>query len=370
MLTSTGVVKLVDFGTCKDLVDPSRNGPEFVGTPDYMSPEVIDGGAATAASDLWALGCMLYQCGAGRTPFKAPSDYLTLRRVQTMDWCVPPGMSGELAHLVSSLLQRDPAARLGCTDPAAPTFAAIRAHPFFQHAHVARTPTLRWLALQATARFVQSCVTASAPPAAVPAGDAAPGGPASAAPAPAPDTAAPATPGSLSAPACAVAACPPEARGALARVLELRSCLHAPGMLAGVLGLPPEGPTRFMLVGAPPFDPRGVLGLSRDVHGVWSSPSTVVCVSLGPAGAYGPGSASLGRLVAAVEAVNSARPLPTVVLLSRPSADTDMTSDRVLASLHALHPGVTVVPLPNAARSLNVPRVGWRGPVPAAVRGG
>ena len=70
MLTKAGVVKIVDFGTCKDLNDASKNGPEFVGTPDYMSPEVVNNGAATPASDLWAFGCMLYQCAVGRTPFK------------------------------------------------------------------------------------------------------------------------------------------------------------------------------------------------------------------------------------------------------------------------------------------------------------
>jgi serine/threonine protein kinase len=70
MVTAEGIVKLVDFGTAKDLVDTSRNGPEFVGTPDYMAPEVVTGGAATPASDLWALGCMLYQSAVGRTPFK------------------------------------------------------------------------------------------------------------------------------------------------------------------------------------------------------------------------------------------------------------------------------------------------------------
>jgi serine/threonine protein kinase len=74
MVTSDGVVKLVDFGTAKDLVDVSRNGPEFVGTPDYMAPEVVNGGAATPASDLWAFGCMLYQSAVGRTPFKVRSS--------------------------------------------------------------------------------------------------------------------------------------------------------------------------------------------------------------------------------------------------------------------------------------------------------
>ena len=41
MLTACGHVKLIDFGTAKDLVDKELNGPEFVGTPDYMSPQTL-----------------------------------------------------------------------------------------------------------------------------------------------------------------------------------------------------------------------------------------------------------------------------------------------------------------------------------------
>ncbi len=42
------------------------------GTPFYMAPELHDGGVHSTASDLWALGCVLYQCAAGRLPFQAP----------------------------------------------------------------------------------------------------------------------------------------------------------------------------------------------------------------------------------------------------------------------------------------------------------
>lgn len=70
MLTPDDVVKVVDFGTSKDLQDSKLNGPEFVGTPAYMSPEVVSSKPATPASDLWALGCMVYQFVLGRVPFK------------------------------------------------------------------------------------------------------------------------------------------------------------------------------------------------------------------------------------------------------------------------------------------------------------
>jgi serine/threonine protein kinase len=54
------------------------NGPEFVGTPDFMSPEAVtemkeeDGGAGCDfTADLWALGVVLYQMYAGALPFES-----------------------------------------------------------------------------------------------------------------------------------------------------------------------------------------------------------------------------------------------------------------------------------------------------------
>jgi serine/threonine protein kinase len=42
MITAAGHLKLVDFGTCKDLVHTELNGQEFVGTAEYMPPEIVD----------------------------------------------------------------------------------------------------------------------------------------------------------------------------------------------------------------------------------------------------------------------------------------------------------------------------------------
>lgn len=41
MLTAGGHVKLIDFGTCKDLIETDLNGGEFVGTAQYMSPQAV-----------------------------------------------------------------------------------------------------------------------------------------------------------------------------------------------------------------------------------------------------------------------------------------------------------------------------------------
>ena len=43
LLTGSGHLLVIDFGTAKDLIQTDLNGPEFVGTPDFMSPEAVDG---------------------------------------------------------------------------------------------------------------------------------------------------------------------------------------------------------------------------------------------------------------------------------------------------------------------------------------
>jgi 3-phosphoinositide dependent protein kinase-1 len=58
---------------CND-ENAARNS--FVGTPDYVSPEVLRGECATKACDLWAVGCMTYQMITGISPFREETEYL------------------------------------------------------------------------------------------------------------------------------------------------------------------------------------------------------------------------------------------------------------------------------------------------------
>jgi serine/threonine protein kinase len=47
----------------------------FVGTPLYVSPEMLNANQSGPYTDLWALGCILYQCLTGDVPFRANFDY-------------------------------------------------------------------------------------------------------------------------------------------------------------------------------------------------------------------------------------------------------------------------------------------------------
>jgi serine/threonine-protein kinase len=70
MLDADSVAALTDFGLAKGSdYSALTTAGQAIGTIDYMAPEVIKGQAPTAASDIYALGCVVYECLAGRAPF-------------------------------------------------------------------------------------------------------------------------------------------------------------------------------------------------------------------------------------------------------------------------------------------------------------
>lgn len=132
LLDSQMYVKITDFGTAKILKgqrpqDPNSSGmppldstdiPEedrassFVGTAEYVSPELLNEKNACKASDLWAFGCIIFQLLAGRPPFKAGNEYQTFQKIVALDYEFPIGFPLVARDLVERLLVLDPARRL------------------------------------------------------------------------------------------------------------------------------------------------------------------------------------------------------------------------------------------------------------------
>lgn len=110
-----GEPHLTDFGLAKfaGVESGFTNPGEVVGTPEYISPEQITthAGELTTASDVWALGILLYQMLSGRMPFTASTPLMILDSIKNSE---PQALhcDHDLATLVARCLEKDPARRM------------------------------------------------------------------------------------------------------------------------------------------------------------------------------------------------------------------------------------------------------------------
>lgn len=141
-------LQIADFGTVKVLEPEKIRSPSpaitenqdesvrsrkvsFVGTAQYVSPDILQNRVDTRASDLWALGCIIYQMISGLPPFRASNEFLTYQKILKMDYEFPEGFPAEAKDLVEKLLVLDHTKRLGFSDKG-DTYESIRQHPFFE----------------------------------------------------------------------------------------------------------------------------------------------------------------------------------------------------------------------------------------------
>ncbi|XP_046543199.1 serine/threonine-protein kinase Nek6-like [Haliotis rubra] len=108
-LTSQNIVKLGDFGISRILRNSMDHAVTTIGTPFYLSPEICQKQPYNHKSDLWALGCILYEMCCLRVPFDAPSlASLVLKIVEAKYEPVPSHYGPLIEDLVSVLLSPNP----------------------------------------------------------------------------------------------------------------------------------------------------------------------------------------------------------------------------------------------------------------------
>ena len=113
-ITGSGVLKLGDMGLGRQLSNDSIAAFSKVGTPLYMSPEVLQGTGYDTKSDVWSLGCVLHELAALRSPFKGEDQnlYALFQRITACAFTpLPDSFSPALRQLVESMVQLDPEQR-------------------------------------------------------------------------------------------------------------------------------------------------------------------------------------------------------------------------------------------------------------------
>jgi len=107
IVTSSGSVKVLDFGLAKGMEhgDDLTSAGTIVGTLAYMSPEQLRGSAVDHRTDIYSLGCVLYEACTGRQPFESSSLPELVTKVMSAD---PEPTGTPLDPIISRALAKDP----------------------------------------------------------------------------------------------------------------------------------------------------------------------------------------------------------------------------------------------------------------------
>ncbi|RLN73870.1 hypothetical protein BBJ28_00006597 [Nothophytophthora sp. Chile5] len=138
VIDSAGYLKMVDFGFAKH-VPYYRSGALYersftlCGTPEYLAPELVLNKGHGKAVDHWALGCLLYELIAGRTPFQHNDQNKIFEKILQGRAMVkfPAKFDADAKDLVMKLLEPNPALRIGSL---AGGMQDVVNHPFFANA--------------------------------------------------------------------------------------------------------------------------------------------------------------------------------------------------------------------------------------------
>ncbi|KAF0987231.1 hypothetical protein HZS_2443, partial [Henneguya salminicola] len=140
-------IMITDFGTCKCLEEGSDSNPEqfnlkrassFVGTAQYVSPELLCDKQICKSSDLWSLGVVIYQMVTAQWPFYSLSEYYIFEKIKRLNYTIPECFPDICKDIVQKLIvfywfyvkKINPYERLG--DSHTGGYMVLKSHPFFE----------------------------------------------------------------------------------------------------------------------------------------------------------------------------------------------------------------------------------------------
>jgi cGMP-dependent protein kinase len=126
VVTRNGYIKLIDFGTAKEIEDRTKT---IIGTPHYMAPETIMGGGYSFPVDYWSISICMYEFICGGVPFGDKSDdpmeiYFAIIN-NNLEFPKHIINNKEFKHIMRKMLDKNPAYRLT-------NFYTIKTHPWFK----------------------------------------------------------------------------------------------------------------------------------------------------------------------------------------------------------------------------------------------
>ncbi|VDN59470.1 unnamed protein product [Dracunculus medinensis] len=147
LIDAEGHIKLTDYGMCKENIGPNGVTSTFCGTPNYIAPEILRGEDYGSfingfSVDWWALGVLMYEMMAGRSPFDVvgmvnevdqnTEDYL-FQIILEKQIRIPRSLSVKAATILKGFLNKEPTERLGCCSDIDEALDDMKTHPFFRN---------------------------------------------------------------------------------------------------------------------------------------------------------------------------------------------------------------------------------------------
>ena len=115
MINENGYLTLIDFGSCKIIEDPNELESSFVGSPDYISPEIITGEGHNFMTDWWSFGIIIYELLYGIPPFHDEKIERCFDLITSANIRFPSKikLTSSTKDIIIKLLRKNPIERLG-----------------------------------------------------------------------------------------------------------------------------------------------------------------------------------------------------------------------------------------------------------------